>query len=144
MNRADRTRKRNVMKKLLYILFHRSVLVGLALLAQITLLAVMVVTFSSDFDTFYWCCIVLSVAAALAIICSSMEPGYKIAWLLLILPFPVFGGVFYLLVGGGYVPKRTKKRMQWMIQKTETVLQDDFKADDLLPLGGDAAGQATY
>ena len=56
----------------------------------------------------------------------------------------MFGGVFYLLVGGGYVPKRTKKRMQWMIQKTETVLQDDFKADDLLPLGGDAAGQATY
>ena len=132
------------MKKLLYILFHRSVLVGLALLAQIAILMVMVVTVSVDFDTFYWCCIGLSVAAALAIICSRMEPGYKIAWLILILPFPVFGGVFYLLVGGGYVPKRTKKRMQWMIQKTEAVLREDFKADDLLPLGGDAAGQATY
>ena len=40
------------MKKLLYILFHRSVLVGLALLAQIAILMVMVVTVSADFDTF--------------------------------------------------------------------------------------------
>ena len=144
MSRTDRTRNRNVMKKLLYILFHRSVLVGLALLAQIVVLILMVVSFSEHAVGMYWFFIFLSVAASLAIICSRMEPGYKIAWLLLILPFPVLGGVFYLLVGGGSVPRRTKKRMQWMIQKTEQVLQEDFKADDLLPLGGDAAGQATY
>ena len=144
MSRTDRTRNRNVMKKLLYILVHRSVLVGLALLAQIVVLILMVVSFSEHAVGMYWFFIFLSVAASLAIICSRMEPGYKIAWLLLILPFPVLGGVFYLLVGGGSVPRRTKKRMQWMIQKTEQVLQEDFKADDLLPLGGDAAGQATY
>ena len=144
MSRTDRTRNRNVMKKLLYILFHRSVLVGLALLAQIVVLILMVVSFSEHAVGMYWFFIFLSVAASLAIICSRMEPGYKIAWLLLILPFPVLGGVFYLLVGGGSVPRRTKKRMQWMIQKTEQVLREDFKADDLLPLGGDAAGQATY
>lgn len=34
------------MKKLLYILFHRSVLCGLALLAQVVILFMMVVTFS--------------------------------------------------------------------------------------------------
>ena len=132
------------MKKLLYILFHRSVFVALALLAQITTLFIMVSLFSEYTQTFYWCCIALSVLAALAIVGSRMEPGYKIAWLLLILPFPIFGGVFYLLVGGGTIPKRTQKRMQGMLKKSAQALREDFKADDLLPLGGDAAGQASY
>ncbi len=131
------------MKKVLYILFHRSVFVALALLVQIAALAIVVVSFSST-ALFYWGCIALSVAATLAIVGSRMEPGYKIAWLLLILPFPIFGGVFYLLIGGGYIPKRTQKRMQGMLEKSAQTLKDDFKADDLLPLGGDAAGQASY
>ena len=132
------------MKKLLYILFHRSVFVGVALLAQIATLLVMVGVFSAHTQTFYWCCILLSVLAALAIVGSRMEPGYKIAWLLLVLPFPVFGGIFFLLVGGGTVPRRTQKRMQGLLEKSAQALSEDFKADDLLPLGGDAAGQASY
>ena len=63
------------MKKLLYILFHRSVFVGLALLAQIVTLAVMVLTFSEYMETFYWCCIALSVVVAFLIQGSPMEPG---------------------------------------------------------------------
>ncbi len=132
------------MKKLLYILFHRSVFVALALLAQIATLAVMVVLFSEYLEIFYWVCIFTSIASALAILCSRLEPGYKIAWLLIILPFPVFGGIFYLMVGGGSIPKRTQKRMRGMVQKSAQTLKEDFKADDLLPLGGDAAGQASY
>ena len=132
------------MKKLLYLLFHRSVFVGLSLLAQIGTLLFMVATFSEHMDTFYWCCILLSVAAALAIVGSRMEPGYKIAWLLVILPFPVFGGIFYLLIGGGHIPKRLRKRMQGILDKSAATLREDFKADDLFPLGGDAAGQAHY
>ena len=131
------------MKKLLYILLHRSVFVALALLVQIATLAVMVLSFSAT-EVFYWCCIALSVAASIAIVGSRMEPGYKIAWLLLVLPFPIFGGVFYLMVGGGYVPERTRKRMKGMLEKSFFTLKEDFKADDLLPLGGDAAGQASY
>ena len=132
------------MKKLLYILFHRSVFVALALMAQVATLVVMVSIFSEYTEIFYWCCIAMSVMAAIAIICSRMEPGYKIAWLLVILPFPVFGGFFYLMVGGGAVPKRTQRRMQGMLEKSVETLKEDFKADDLLRLGGDAAGQASY
>ena len=124
------------MKKLIYILFHRSVFVGLSLLAQIGTLLFMVATFSEHMDTFYWCCILLSVAAALAIVGSRMEPGYKIAWLLVILPFPVFGGIFYLLIGGGHIPRRLRKRMQGILDKSALTLREDFKADDLFPLGG--------
>lgn len=132
------------MKKILYLLFHRSVFVTLALLAQIATLFVMVSIFSEYTEPFYWCCIAVSVSAAVAIVGSRMEPGYKIAWLLVILPFPVFGGIFFLMTGGGYIPKRTQKRMKGMLDKSFDTLKEDFKSDDLLPLGGDAASQASY
>ena len=48
------------------------------------------------------------------------------------------------MVGGGAVPKRTQRRMQVMLEKSVETLKEDFKADDLLRLGGDAAGQASY
>ena len=132
------------MKKALYFLFHRSVMIGLALILQIATLFFMVVAFSEYTDTFYWCCIILSVLASLLIIGSRMEPAYKIAWLILILPFPVFGGIFYILVGGGTIPRRIQKKMHGIWEKTMSALKEDFKADDLLSLGGDAAGQAHY
>ncbi len=136
--------KEVLLKKLFSLLFHRSVFIALALLAQIATVVLMVEAFSEYTQIFYWCCILTSAAAAVAIICSRMEPGYKIAWLTLILPFPVFGGVFYLLVGGGTVSKRIQRRMKSITDKSREALREDFKADDLLPLGGDAAGQAQY
>ncbi len=129
------------MKKLLYILFHRSVLIGLSIIAQIAVLALLILHSASNF---YWLFVFLSIVAALAIIGSRMEPGYKIAWLLLVLPFPVLGGAFFLMVGGGYVPKRTRRRMQGLLEKSAAALRDDFKAEDLAFLGGDAARQASY
>lgn len=132
------------MKKLNRILFHRSVLVGVALLAQIVTLVLMVTSFSEHVAFFYWSCIALSILAALAIMSSRSEPGYKIVWLLLVVIFPVFGGVFYLLMGGGRVPKRTARRLEDIGRKFALALREDFKADDLLVLGEDAAGQARY
>ena len=132
------------MKKVLYILFHRSVVVGMSLLIQIITLIVMVSIFSDSIQGFYWCCIAVSVVAAMLILGSSIDPAYKIAWLLLVLPFPVFGGIFYLLIGGGHIPKRISRRMQRIAEQSEENLKADFKADDLLPLGEDAASQARY
>ena len=132
------------MKKLNRILFHRSVLVGVALLAQIVTLVLMVTSFSEHVAFFYWSCIALSILAALAIMSSRSEPGDKIVWLLLVVIFPVFGGVFYLLMGGGRVPKRTARRLEDIGRKFALALREDFKADDLLVLGEDAAGQARY
>ncbi len=133
-----------MLQKLLYLLLHRSVLVALSLLAQIVALLVMVQLFSEFTSGFYWCCIAISVVASMLILGSRIEPGYKIAWLLLVLPFPVFGGIFYLLVGGNKMSKRTVRRMQKIDQQFRGSLWEDFKWDDLIPLGEDAASQARY
>lgn len=71
-------------RKIKYILFHRSVLAGLALVAQVAVLFVMVNEFTAHFDYFYWFCIFVSFLATVWIVSDRSEPGYKIAWLVVI------------------------------------------------------------
>jgi cardiolipin synthase len=132
------------MKKINQILFHRSVLVGLSMLVQLGVLASMILSFSEHFETFFWVCIALSVLTALWIISRPMEPAYKIAWLIPILTMPVFGGIFYLLSGGGGVSKRTQRRMADIDRRSRETLAGDFRSDQLAKQGEDAAGQARY
>lgn len=50
-------------------------LVAVSLLIQFALLAVMVFSFSEHAETFYWVCILISIAAALAIVGSPDGTG---------------------------------------------------------------------
>ena len=132
------------MKKLVYILFHRSIIIGVSLLIQIAVLMLMIVKFSESFAQFYWICIFASMIAALWILGNRSDPAYKIAWLFLILPFPVFGGIIYLFFGGNHLPRWTRREMQVIDRKMLDALKQDFKADTLLEAGEDAVNQACY
>ena len=132
------------MKKALYFLGHRSVLVALALIAQIAVFVLMIVTFSEHFEQFYWVCILISFLAALGIITSRSDPAYKIMWLVTVLPFPVFGGMLYLFFGGNRQPGWLKKAVSSIDVRTLAVLKQDFKADQLSQAGESAAAQARY
>ncbi len=132
------------MKKLLYFLFHRSVIVAVSLLVQIAVLVLMIVKFSESFTQFYWICIVVSFLAALGIVSSRSDPAYKIVWLVLILPFPVFGGMIYLVFGGNRHPRWLRKAVQAINERMLAALKGDFKADTLVKAGEDAAIQARY
>ncbi len=132
------------MKKLKTVLFHRSVLVGLSLLAQVAILAVVILFFSEHMAVFYWNCILVSVLATLWILTRDMESAYKIAWLILILPLPVFGGLFYLLVGGSGVTRYARQKLEGIDQRSRDTLSDDLQAEQLMELNQDAGGQARY
>ena len=92
--------RRAPMKKILKFLFHRVVLVALALALQAGLLVLMLVKFNEYFVYFYAICIALSLAAVLKIVNGDSNPGYKIAWIIPILLGPVFGVLFYIILGG--------------------------------------------
>jgi len=132
------------MQRLAYILFHRIVLVAIALLLQVAVLVVMIMIFSEHLPLFYWWCILLSIVVTLWIINRPGEPAYKIGWLILIFSFPVLGGSLYLLAGGIRLSDRTRKKMNNINKQFVQNLYHDYKSDDLLPLGEDAAGQARY
>ena len=132
------------MKRLVSLLFHRVVLVGLFLIIQIAILVVMLLNFNNLFLPFYGVCFALSLFAVFWITGRSGEPAYKIAWIVPILIVPIFGGLFYIMFGGNRLSSRTRRRMQGLERKMEEVLRPDFQADELLPIGEDAVHQARY
>lgn len=132
------------MKKLVSLLFHRVVLVALFLLIQVGVLVVVLLRFNSYFLPFYGVCVAVSIAAVFWIVGRRSDPAYKIAWIVPILIFPIFGGLFYLMFGGNKLGKRTRRKMEGTDRKMEQVLRPDFKADALSGLGEDAVHQARY
>lgn len=132
------------MKKLMKLLFHRCVVVAVGLLLQLFVIVATILGFNEYFMEFYWVCIAFSVLAVLWIIGSKSNPAYKIAWIVPILVFPIFGGLFYLLFGGSHLGKRTKAKMSSLNREMQKELSGDFKAESLAPLGEEAVLHARY
>ncbi len=92
-------------------LFHRVTIVAVLLLLQIALLLGMILRFHRYFIVFYVLCIVVSFGVAFWIFSRRMKPVYKIAWVTPILLFPLFGGLFYLLLSSDGISGHARKRM---------------------------------
>lgn len=133
-----------MLKKAASLVFHRLTITVLLLAVQVLLLMVMMIRFSGYFVYFYWFCIVLSVIAVLKIVSDDSDPGYKIAWIIPILLFPLFGGSVYLLIGGNRLSSRTQQKMHGMEQQMVAILERDCKAEQLSAYGLDAVNQSHY
>lgn len=132
------------MNKLLKLLFHRCVVVAVALIVQVTVIIAIIKSFNDYFVAFYWVCIAFSILAVLWIIGSKSNPAYKIAWIIPILAFPIFGGIIYLMFGGSHLSKRTKRKMSSLREESSRELAGDCKAQVLSTLSEDAVVQARY
>ena len=116
------------MRKFFKLLTHRVVLVGLALAIQIAVFILMVFRFQEYSIYFYSICNVLSILAVLLLVNSRSNPGYQIAWIILILAAPVFGGLFYLLFGGNRLSRRARRKLQQSDRKIAAALVPDQDA----------------
>jgi cardiolipin synthase len=133
------------MKKILSLMFHRVVLIGAAIAAQVAALIIMIDRFSSYFSLFYGITALASIGAVLAIAGGRGNSGYKIAWIILIMAFPIFGGLFYLMFGGSRMGTYLRKRMDSMQQQQADILQpNDEVLAELETENPDAARQAHY
>ena len=132
------------LKKLLSLIFHRSVIVAVLIVVQVAILIAAMFQFSGNFVYLYWAFFALSVAAVLIIVERQTEPGYKIAWIILILLFPIFGWLFYLVCGGNRLSARLRRKMRGMDHRLLEVLGPDRKAEELQPFGRDAVVQSRY
>ena len=100
------------MKKHLNLLGHRVFLVPLLMIIQIVILFIMVIEFYSYFIFFYIICSIFSFMMVIHIVNSKANPGYKIAWIVPVMGFPIFGLLLYLLFGGNQLTKRQKEKMK--------------------------------
>ncbi|SHI01571.1 cardiolipin synthase [Desulfosporosinus lacus] len=133
------------MKKLLKLLFNRIFLVGLPIVIQIFALVMFILRFSSYFVYFYAFCTLLSVVAVLRILSGKTNPAYKIAWIVPIMLFPIFGGLFYLMFGKNKLSKRAKRKMRVIQEKmTELLGQNEAVIKDIQTRDLSAANQSRY
>jgi len=134
-----------MMQKLLKHLFSRVVVFGLAIIIQLAILVAVIWKFSSYFVLFYAACAIASLAAVLIIVNSRSNPAYKIAWIIPIMLFPIFGGLFYLMFGGNKSSAKNKRKMQVIGSKVRAALyQEEVVFHQLEQEDQAAANQARY
>lgn len=133
------------MKKILKILLHRVVIVAFLLIIQLLVLIAMILKFNNYFIYFYAICILISLIALLYIINNKSNPSYKMAWMVPILVFPIFGGLFYLLFGGNKLSNRSRRKMRAIKSKMKSIEYKDEKIiQDLIKENVVAGKQASY
>ena len=133
------------MKKILNLLCHRSVIVGVSIVIQALVLVGMLLRFMNYFVYFYAVCLLASLIAVVYLVNNRSNPAYKIIWIILIQALPIFGGLFYLMFGGNRLTIRQRRRLR----EVEERLRRDWNPDEeviarLEKENPGAAGQSRY
>ena len=84
-------------KKWFLELLGRRLIIVVLLLVQIAFIGYLIITGSRTFHIVNWILNLLSLAVALYIISKKEKGAYKLTWIILILVFPLFGGLWYLI-----------------------------------------------
>ena len=133
------------MKKISHLLFRRLTTVALSILLQV---AIMVATVQWLTEYRQWVQIglrILSLATVAYLMYDRTNSSYKIAWIILILLFPVAGICLYLTFGGRRLSHPVRKRMQKMQDLTrENLWQEQIVRDTLESISDPAAATAQY
>ena len=106
-----KNRKFRLITNMWKLLFQRVTMVCLSILGQLAFFVLLIWRFQEVSQWLYFCLLILSSAVVLFIISKNTNPAYKIAWVIPILTFPIFGGLFYLLLGGNRLSSRQRKKM---------------------------------
>jgi len=88
------------MGKLLKFLFNQTIIISLLIILQLGLIAASVFRLSEYFLHVNRALHIISLAVVVHIVNRHANPTYKLAWIIPILIFPLFGGFFYLFIMG--------------------------------------------
>ena len=132
------------MKKILRFITQRVVITALLIVLQALLLFGFIWKLDNYFVYFYAGSVLLSLLITLGIINSKSNPAYKIAWLIPILLFPVFGGLVYLLFGSDRTGRYLRKKLQGIGTEMDNVIGEAHRRSGAEQLPLDAANQSRY
>lgn len=120
------------MQRIRNMLFSRVVLVALSILLQLLTFVIMIRKFSDYFVVFDVIFTIISILAVLHILNSRSDPAYKVAWIIPIMLFPIFGGLFYLTLGGTGLSGRMKRKMSRITDKMKECMNQNQETLKLL------------
>lgn len=114
------------MRKLKGILSSRLIATAINILVQFAIIFVLVAYFEGVFVYYYSISLILSIICCVFVINKSINSGYKIAWVLLLLMVPMFGVTLFLMLEGSWFTKFSKRKMLSITEK----IKDELKTDD--------------
>lgn len=133
------------MKKITKILFSRLAVISYLIIIQLLLLFISMAFFATKFIYFYLIMIVFSLLLTVAIINDDSNPTFKMAWIVPMLIFPLFGAPLYIIFGRKRVSKRIVKKLHDSFETSKDMIADNTdilkEIDDENP---DASKQFTY
>lgn len=133
------------MKKIVSLLFHRVTIIALAIVVQLLTLVLMIGRFGDYFPQFYAVFTLLSALVVIFIATGREKSAYKIAWIIPIILFPIFGGIFYLMLGNPRASRRMKRKMHLLKAHGESSLASSAPVlHRLAHLNEQAGNQARY
>ena len=124
---------------------NRLYIVGLMILVQFFFIFAAILEFSEYFPIYFAAMTVLEIGSVLLIIQSRQNMAYKLAWIVVILLFPLFGVSVYVIFCGNHVSTATRKKMSSITTITETAAdRNDTVLEELTGADPDAGRQAAY
>ena len=112
------------MKRILKGITSRKIAVAINLLVQLSVIFVLIAYFDNVFIYYYAVTSAIAILFGIFVINKKMNSGYKIAWLLLLLLFPVFGLTLFLLLEGSWYTRKTKRKMLGITERIKDGLCD--------------------
>ncbi|BBF44306.1 cardiolipin synthetase [Lachnospiraceae bacterium KM106-2] len=131
--------------KLVKFLFSRLAIFGIILLLQVIWLFSFVFYLGEYSAIIHGVLTLLSIGVTLWIVYLDENPAYKLAWIVPILLFPLFGGLLYLAMGNKR-PRRKFKQQEKYLRENATIAlnQDPSVVKEIEEQGGYAVGQVHY
>ena len=133
------------MKKVLRVLFSRLMVMAGLMIFQIALLIILTVKLSTSFVYLYFVFGLLSLIVVFFIASQRSNPAHKLAWVIPILIFPVFGGILYILLRSNGGNKQFRNKIDASLKRALPLLkQRTHIMDELDKQDKSVANQSRY
>lgn len=120
------------MRKFLHYALNRLVITALIVLMQVAFFMMEIVVWGNYYVEIAVGLRLISFGVIIALILKQGNPAVKMAWIVPILLFPLFGGVMYLALGHVFRPKRLYTAMAHTGELVRSNLQQDARVMDRL------------
>lgn len=121
------------------------IIVGFLILLQVAFFISMMTLLGKYYVYVEIFCTIVSLVVVIYIINKPDNPAYKLAWVVPILLFPIFGGIFYLAIAGNRSSKRFVRKIEKNITDSCQLLPQDSKVTEALEQESRTAGlQSRY
>lgn len=115
------------LQKIIKFIFSRKLAIIILLAAQVALLAAVFIKLQEYSTYIYILFAVLSVIVVVYIMNKSDNPSYKLAWVIPVLLFPIFGGIVYLFLNAQLGTAVFKHRIKVCAERTKPYMEQDKK-----------------